>query len=141
MDTSSLWTLCSDETDKKVTSTKGETAYLLPVDYSPELVEQVLAEASEWQIELQRYYEYEYGHGSVGYDNSSTYKDITADDIIVKDGHFAGVFYDGSYALTTQEPNYLYRILFYRRSETWDHHDLDRKQIDSYYFFRRKDRA
>ena len=141
MDTSTFWTICANETDKKVTSKNGETLYLVPVAYSPEMIEQVLAEAAEWEIEIHYYYEYEYGHASVGYNTSSSYEDIPADKIIVKDGHFIGMFHEESFALITQKPDLGGGIQFYQYSEKWCSFDRDRYEQYTHSLSKRRTNA
>ena len=142
MDTSTFWTICANETDKKVVSENGDTLYLVPVTYSPEIIEQVLAEAAEWEIEIHYYYEYEYGHASVGYNTSSSYMDIPADEIIVQDGHFVGTFHKDSFALITHKPAYGRKgIKFYYTSEKWCNFDRDRSETYIHYLSKRRTHA
>lgn len=91
-----LWTVTTDWEIATAKTDNNPTVYLIEKEYTAEEYAAIRTEADEWNVEVKHEDGYDYGYGRSEYNYSTSYKEISDDILIVKDGHFSGIMMKSS---------------------------------------------
>ena len=148
-----LLTITTDWKNATVKTDNNPAIYLIEKEYTPEEYAAIRAEAEQWNVEIVHEDGYDYGYGRSEHNRYTSYREITDDILIVKDGHFAGIMmkssgcsynkrvtvYDDLFIAFASRYTPQKAVLCARQGDSFSSDDHEKWDIDQYYLRKKAD--